>query len=97
MWGCLFTFVPYYQPQKWELSQFELTALLHVGISTFVTQKTSTMLVDCKTTISHGGRRRTGVGGGNGGSGGSGSAAAEAWHGDGSGGSSLTAAQWWQG
>jgi hypothetical protein len=29
-------------------SHFNLIALLHVGISTFVIQKTTTMLVDCK-------------------------------------------------
>ncbi len=33
--------------------------ILHVGIRTFVTQKTTTMLEDCKNMTNHGGRRRT--------------------------------------
>jgi hypothetical protein len=40
-------------------SHFFLTALLHIGISSFVTQKTSTMLVDRNNMMNHGSRRRT--------------------------------------
>jgi hypothetical protein len=41
--------------KKWEFSHFNLTALLNVGISAFVTQKSITMLADCKNTMNHGG------------------------------------------
>jgi hypothetical protein len=44
---------------KWEFSHFNLTALLNVGIITFVTQKSTTMLADCKNTMNHDSRRRT--------------------------------------
>jgi hypothetical protein len=45
--------------KKWEFSHFNLTALLNVEISTFVTQKTTTMLADHKNTMNHGGRHCT--------------------------------------
>jgi hypothetical protein len=46
--------------KKWEFPHFNLTPILNnVGISTFVTQKTITMLADCKNRMNHGGRCST--------------------------------------
>jgi hypothetical protein len=40
-------------------SHFYLTTFLHAGISTFVIQKSTTMLADCKNTMNNGSQRYT--------------------------------------